>query len=188
MNKLFIDMDNCITDSKILDYINEFLHTNYELDKQTNFYLQDLTGNKKSKFFDFLKDKNLYGDYPLKDNCFDVLNNLNEIYDIYIITSYIWNYNIDISGDNLKNKYYYLREKLSFILPEKYIFTTNKNIINADIMIDDKLDNLSSAKVKILFDAWHNRNIDDDKLKEMGVVRVCNWLEVLDLLGGKNNE
>lgn len=48
----------------------------------------------------------------------------------------------------------------------------NKNIIKADIMIDDGIHNLESFEgMKILFDAPHNRN-------ENRFIRVMNWEEI----------
>lgn len=55
MKRLLIDMDNCITDPLILEYINEFKNTNYKLDEQTDFYLQNLVTRNKEQFWKFLK-------------------------------------------------------------------------------------------------------------------------------------
>lgn len=182
MKTLLVDMDNCITDPKILEYINEFLNTDYKLEDQTDFYLQNLVKDRKNEFYEFLSTKNLYENCPLKENCYKVLEKLNKKYDIYIVTSYLWKDIIDSSANNLKNKYNYLKEKLPFIKPEKYIFTTNKNIIEADIGIDDRLNNLTHLNKKILFDAWHNKNITDEELETIGAVRVYNWLDILKIL------
>ncbi len=186
MKTLLIDMDNCITDPKILEYINEFSNTNYKLEEQTDFYLQNLIKDKKNEFYDFLSTKNLYEDCPLKDDCYEVLEKLNKIYDIYIVTSYLWKDKTDSSAHNLKNKYNYLREKLPFIDPSKYIFTTNKNIIKGDISIDDKLSNLHTNK-KLLFTAWHNKQIPENELKEKGITRVNAWIDILKELEGDYN-
>lgn len=172
-----IDMDNVITDGIFLDLINEFLGSNYQLKDLKNYYLQELIKDKEEEFWVFVKDRNFYKDASLLDGCFEVLEKLNKVYDIYIVTAYLWKDTIDISGNNLKNKYYYLREQLPFISPEKYIFTTNKNMINFDIRIDDKLENIEKADIKLLFSAWHNRNLDSNELKEKNVIRVNNWYE-----------
>lgn len=186
MKILLIDMDNCITDPKILEYINEFSNTNYKLEEQTDFYLQNLIKDKKNEFYYFLSTKNLYEDCPLKEDCYEVLEKLNKIYDIYIVTSYLWKDKTDSSAHNLKNKYNYLREKLPFIDPSKYIFTTNKNIIKGDISIDDKLSNLHTNK-KLLFTAWHNKQIPENELKEKGITRVNTWNDILKELEGDYN-
>ena len=67
---------------------------------------------------------------------------------------------------------------------ENYIFITNKSLLDCDIKIDDKLDNLKNAKIKLLFDSYHNKGLSDDYLKSVGVVRVHSWLEIKDILEG----
>ena len=69
-------------------------------------------------------------------------------------------------------------EKLYFIEPRNYIFTADKSIINCDIKIDDRIDNLDGAKTKILFTAWHNKNISKDELNNKGIKRANNWKEI----------
>ena len=73
-------------------------------------------------------------------------------------------------------------EMLPFIKPEKYIFTTNKNIMNFDIRIDDKINNLDDSDTKLLFSAWHNRDIKKEELKERNVVRVDSWYDIEKIL------
>ena len=182
MKTLMIDMDNVITDSRFLDLINEFLGTNYEWNDFKTYYLQEIIGDKKEEFWNYVKDRNFYEGATLFEGCYDVLKELNDKYDLYIVTAYLWNDVIDISGDNLRNKYYYLREMLPFINPNKYIFTTNKNLLKFDIRIDDRLDNIMEADTKILFTAWHNRDLDDKFLEDNNVIRVNSWDDIEKLL------
>ena len=177
-----IDMDKVITDSRFLDLINEFLGTNYEWNDFKTYYLQEIIGDKKEEFWNYVKDRNFYEGATLFEGCYDVLRKLNDKYDLYIVTAYLWNDVIDISGDNLRNKYYYLREMLPFINPNKYIFTTNKNLLKFDIRIDDRLDNIMEADTKILFTAWHNRDLDDKFLEDNNVIRVNSWDDIEKLL------
>lgn len=177
-----VDVDNVITDSDFLDLINEFLGTSYKLTDLENYYLQELVEHKREEFWEFVKDKNFYQNSLMFDCCFSVLENLNKVYDVYIVTAYLWKDTIDISGNNLKNKYYYLKENLPFIRPEKYIFTTNKKIMNFDIRIDDKLENLEGASVKLLYSAWHNYKYDDNYLRDNNVIRVNNWKDIEKIL------
>lgn len=178
MKTLMIDVDNVITDSLFLDLINEFLGTKHKLDNLKGYYLQELVKDRKEEFWYWVKEKNFYENAPLFEGCYEVLKKLNEVYDIYIVTAYLWNDCLDISGDNLRNKYYYLREMFPFIEPNKYIFTTNKKLMKFDIRIDDKLENIEDADIKLLFTAWHNRDLDDVYLKEKGVIRVNNWKDI----------
>ena len=143
MKRLMIDMDNCITDALFMDRINEFLGTNYKLEEQTEFRLQKITGDRIDEFWQFMKDKSFYDDAPLIKGAYKALEILNKKYDLYIITAFIYpNSNPDISSNNLKFKYEYLKKKLPFISPKQYIFIENKNLIHSDIAIDDKITHL----------------------------------------------
>lgn len=108
MKKIMVDMDNVITDSVFLELINEFLGTNYKRNELKNYYLQELIKHREMEFWEWAKDKNFYKGAVLFNGCYQVLEKLNEVYDIYIVTAYLWKDCLDVSGDNLKNKYYYL--------------------------------------------------------------------------------
>ena len=74
-------------------------------------------------------------------------------------------------------------EKLPFILPEQYVFISNKELLNCEIKIDDKLSNLSgNAEKKILFTAYHNKYIDSQKLEEEGAIRANSWKDIEKIL------
>lgn len=183
MKRLMIDLDNCITNALYMERVNEFLNTNYKLENQNDFELQNLTGNRKDEFWKYMNDKSFYNDAPLIDDVYESLKVLNEKYELYIISAFICNDSSpDISGNHLKNKYNYLKKKLPFINPNQYIFMENKSLIHSDIAIDDRINNLSNADKKILFGAWHNKSIKDEDLIERGIVRVNTWKEILSML------
>ena len=106
-------------------------------------------------------------------------------FDIYIVTSYLWDGVVDLSSDHLKHKYEFLKEKFPFISPRKYIFTSNKVIMDFDIRIDDKIDNLKGAETKIMFNQWHNKKLSEQDM--VGIYRVDNWYQVYDILKEKYN-
>lgn len=183
MKTIMVDMDNVITNPLFLELINEFLGTNYELDNLTDYYLQDLITEDINKFWDFVNDRNLYEDIELFEDCYEVIEKLNKKYDVYIVTAYKWgDAHQEFIANTLRDKYLFLQDKLPFIKPEKYIFTTNKNIMNFDIRIDDRLNNLEGSDTKLLFSAWHNKNYNDEFLKDENIIRVNSWKEVEDVL------
>lgn len=184
MNKtIMVDMDNVITDGSFKKYIEEFYGINVNLDEIKEYtYVQELTKEKTKEFWEYVSDKSFYDDALLLEGCLKVLEDLNEKYEVYIVTSYLWNETIDLSGRNLSDKYYYLRKEIPFIKPEKYIFATNKNIMNFDIRIDDKIENLAGADVKLLFTAWHNKDISEEELENKNIIRVNNWKEIGEIL------
>ena len=124
----------------------------------------------------------MYENAVLLPDCYDVLKELSKHYKIYICTDYIWREIIEYAGNNLKNKYNFLYEKLDFISPNNFIFTADKTIVNCDIKIDDKINNIEGAETKLLFTAWHNKDLSDKELKEQGIIRVNNWKEIIEVL------
>ena len=184
MNKksIMIDMDEVIVVGRFSDYLVEFLgNVNFEnLHTQNR---QDLIKGREEEFKRIYKYKNLYknnnGDYiePLP-NCVDVIKKLNEVYDVYIVTTYIWKEDVIDAATNLKNKYEYLHYWFPFIDTNKFIFMTDKTKINYDIGIDDRVSNLQSCNKKLLFTEFRNKKIPDEELKNKEIIRVNNWFEV----------
>ena len=71
MKRLMVDLDNCITDGLYIERINDFLNTDYKLEEQTEFKLQNLTGSRISEFFEYMEDKSFYDDAPLIDGVYE---------------------------------------------------------------------------------------------------------------------
>ena len=87
-----------------------------------------------------------------------------------------------------------LKEKMECVLFKHFDFlswndvivTTNKQIIDADILVDDAVHNLIGGKYKgILFDAPHNRKFNE---KEHGIIRANNWKDVYKIINDFVNE
>lgn len=178
---IMVDMDEVITEGGFLYLINDFLGANYTKEDIKEYYMQDLVPDKRA-FFDYFIKHNQYDYCKLLPDVGEVLKYLQDYYDIYIGTSYIIKEILQECGINLVHKHNYLYEKLPFISPENYIFISNKALLNCDVKIDDKLSNLENAKIKLLFTAYHNKDLDDAYLKSLGVIRVNNWLEIKDIL------
>ena len=184
MKKIMVDMDDVICDGGFLSLVNQFLGTNYQKGDIKTYYIQDLIPKEKyPEWTEFFNTKNVYKFCQMLPDTYEVLEKLSKKYDIYIATAYIFRDNEGYSANNLKNEFEYLYENLPFISPDNYIFTTNKEIINCDIKIDDKLSNLAGkAETKLLFTAYHNTEIPQEELEKQGVLRVNSWKEIETLL------
>ncbi len=182
--KIMVDMDDVITIKGFERLVKEYL--GYELnwsEAGNNYYWQDLLGEHKDDFFKFFLTKNMYDYVDIRENCFEVLQKLNDKYDVYICTDYIWREVIENASLNLKNKYDYLYSEFPFLDPMKFIFVGDKSVINCDIKIDDRISNLTgSCKYKLLFTEQHNNSISDEELKNQNIIRVNNWKEIEQLL------
>lgn len=182
MKTIMIDMDDVITLGNFERELEKYLGYKPDYENYNNFYLQDLLGDKKEEFFKKFKKVNLYTEAKLNKDCYKVLKKLSKYYNIYICTDYIWRELVPYAGDNLKNKYNFLYKELDFIPPRNFIFAADKSVINCDIKIDDKVNNLYPADTKLLFTAWHNKNIPNEELVKEGIIRVNNFKEIEKLL------
>jgi len=184
MKKIMVDMDDVICDGGFLSLVNQFLKTDYRIEDIETYYIQDVIPKERyeewSKFFN---TKNVYDYCDMIKDTYEVLEKLSKKYEIYITTAYIFRDNEEYSANNLKNKFEWLYKNLPFISPNNYIFTTNKEIIDCEIKIDDKLSNLKGkAETKLLFTAHHNKEITDKELKKEGAIRANNWKDIEKIL------
>ena len=183
--KILIDVDDCLCENNFIDEINKFLGTKYKINDFTEFYMDYVIGSeeKKKEFYNQVKDKNLYENAKILPNAVSVLKKLNEVYDIYICSSCVWRGMERDSGIFFKQKFDFLSQHFPFLDPNKFIFTSTKNILTADIQIDDRIENLlGKTKVKIMFTAFHNKKIDDKELKKLRIVRANNWKQIGEML------
>ena len=175
---IMVDMDDVITENRFQDYLESFLGKKIDMTKEDVIYRQDLIRGREKEFQKQYQYHSLYEDAPLIEGCYEVLKRLHEKYEIYVVTSYIWRDDVISASDNLKNKFEYLHYWLPFIDTNNFIFMTDRTKIRYDIGIDDRLSNLENCDKKLLFTEFRNKKLTDKELKEKGVIRVNNWLDV----------
>ena len=184
MKKILVDMDDVICAHGFIGIVNDFLGTNYTEYDAKSYYINDLVPKEKmNDWIEFYKNKNVYDYMKLSEDVQEVLKKLNEKYEVYIVTAYIFRDDPSVSGNQLKNKFDYLQKNLPFINPERFVFLSDKSLITADIRIDDSMEKLNGpAQTKLLFTAYHNENINDEELKKNNIQRVNNWKEIEQIL------
>lgn len=179
---IMIDMDEVIVVGIFSEFLTEFLGE-VDFEKLNGQNRQDLIRGKEEEFKKIYKYKNLYkndrGDYieSLPD-CVNVVKELNEKYDVYIVTAYVWKENVIDAATNLKNKFEYLHYWFPFIDTNNFIFMSNKTKIKYDIGIDDRTSNLENCNKKLLFTEFRNKKLTDEELESRKIIRVNNWLDV----------
>jgi 5'(3')-deoxyribonucleotidase len=83
----------------------------------------------------------------------------------------------------IKNKYDWLEKNIPFITANQIIFMSSKNLLDADIRIDDRMSNLDgNGSIKLLYTSWHNLNITNEELASKNIIRVNNWLDIANIL------
>ena len=181
---LLVDFDDTICQSVFLKKVNDFLGTDYKI-KQFKEYLIDsiVPEDRRKEFFDSFFESDPYEKLPLIDGAKDALKKLSEKYDIYVCSSCVMLNSPKSSARLFSSKYEYLIRKLPFLDPKKFIFTSSKQLVKGDVIIDDYFGNLKGdIPQKFLFDSYHNKEKTDEELKERGVVRVKGWKEVCEIL------
>lgn len=193
---LLLDVDEVICFSGYLEAVNDFLNTNYNIDDFDCYYIDEKVIPKErfKEFNEYVSKRNLYYYTSFLPGAIETIKKLNEKYEIYICSACLNTFDLDNSGIQFKNKYDFLRKNLPFINPQKFILTSSKNMVKADIQIDDYLPNFDNdTKLKILFPSYHNKNIDDEILKEKNIIRAgydwkTGWQEISKiLLKNENN-
>ena len=112
--------------------------------------------------------KGFFADLEVMPHAQDVIRELQEHYDIYIVTAAME------FPTSFEDKYNWLQEHFPFIHWRNVIFCGDKSIIDAEYMIDDHVFNLETFRGKgLLFTASHN-------IHEQRFTRVNDWLEVRD--------
>lgn len=184
MKRIMIDIDDVVTDQTgFLHIVNEFLNSHYTIEDVKGYYIQDLVPtDRKEEFINYFITKDIYEHCHMQPDCIEVIEKLNKQYEVYICSAYVFRDHLLYSADLLKYKFKFLVENFPFLDPNRFTFQTNKTIFDCHIKIDDKMDNLGHADIKLLFDSYHNKNIPSSKLVDNGIIRVYNWKEIADIL------
>lgn len=182
--RIMIDMDDVICSGGFLYLVNQFTHQNYTTEDFTKYYMQDIIKpEKKVEWLEFFKNSNMYDQAKFIGSARETIQKLSEAYEVFIVTAYLMKDDISISGKLLKDKFAWLQENLPFIHPQNYVFTNNKDVVNCDIKIDDRPSNLTGTNVtKLLFTAYHNKNLTNEELNAENIQRVDSWEEIEKIL------
>ena len=179
MKTIMIDLDDTIVSGGYLDIINEYLHQKYTSDDIDGYYFEDLLPDGITEdYVKYFYSHDVYRYVKILEQAKEVIQKLNEKYDVCICSAYIFPQGIADSYIHLSNKYKYLVREFSFLNPKNFIFTSRKDLVVCDIKIDDRLDNLKGEGEKLLYTAYHNKNISDEELASLGIKRVNNWKEI----------
>ncbi|MEO6720227.1 MAG: 5'(3')-deoxyribonucleotidase [Ferruginibacter sp.] len=117
---------------------------------------------------EYVNSKGFFLNSPVIEDCQRVLHAMNENYKIFIVSAAME------FPNSLSEKQLWLNEFFPFITWQQMVFCGSKEIINADIMIDDHFKNLDFFEGEtILFTQPHNKFSDPGRHK-----RVSSWNEI----------
>lgn len=193
MNKekdtVVFDLDDVIVKDSFLRIMEEFTGKKIDIDTISSYYIEDDVIKDKAKlqeFHDYLHKINIYDYGTVDEDAMHLLKRLSKTHEVIIFSSFFVGKIKEESGMLLKNKFDFLHKTFPFLDPNNFIFGRNKSIVSAKYFIDDRLDNLSgNSDIKILYSAYHNKNITERELFEKGIFRISTMKELEKCIYGE---
>lgn len=177
--RIAVDMDEVIADAfkKHLRQYNELAGANLTPDMVTEKGLGALIPvEKREEFHAIPHAAGFFADIELVAGSREALLELSRDHDIFITSAAM-----EVPG-SFADKFRWLETHFPFIPPSRIVFCGDKNIINADVLIDDRSRHFKGFRgTGILFTAPHNA-------AEPADLRAHNWNDVLEILGGRQSK
>jgi 5'(3')-deoxyribonucleotidase len=174
MQRVLVDMDEVIADP--MGAMIGWYRTQYGDGIDINFemalggsWLRIFPEEHRNFITDRLLSPGFFRNLPVIENSIDVLREMNERYELYIVSAAME------FPNSLKDKLEWLLEHFPFLTWRQVILCGDKRPVQGDYMIDDHIKNLKHFNgKKYLFTSPHNLDIT-------GYDRLNNWEEVADL-------
>ncbi|MDX9725553.1 MAG: 5'(3')-deoxyribonucleotidase [Bacteroidales bacterium] len=168
--RILVDMDGVLVD------IYPVFFRLHEEETGERLTLSDIIGKLEAEAFKnqrrWVNTPGFFRNLPVMKGCREVLRRLDERYEI-IIGSLATEF-----PDCMTDKQMWIQENFPFISWKQIVFCGDKNLIKADIMIDDHFKNLDNFEgMTILFTQPHNI-----KVKKTRHTRVASWDEIEKIL------
>lgn len=170
MKRILVDMDGVLVDNYPVFFE---LHEKETGEKLT---FSDIEGKLEAEAFvnqrRWVNTPGFFRSLPVMKDSREVLSRLNNKYEI-LIGSLATEF-----PESMTDKQMWIHENFPFISWKQIVFCGDKNMIKADIMIDDHFKNLDNFDGRtILFTQPHNKLVADSRH-----TRVNSWEEIEELL------
>lgn len=170
MKSIAVDMDGVLA-----DVYSQFLKMHSE-EFGGQLTMADVEGVPEREaipeILKYVNSEGFFRNAPLMADCQKYLSEINEKYKLYIVSAAL---EFPLS---LSEKQSWLNEHFPFITWQQIVFCGSKEIIKADIMIDDHFKNLDYfTGDTLLFTQPHNKFSDPGKHR-----RVNTWQEIGEIL------
>lgn len=168
--RIIIDMDGVLANIYPTLIAREPMYNN------TNTTPEELNGIPDSiafpNLYEIVTSDHFFRNLPEMNNSQEALKYLHEKYEVLIVSAAME------FANSMNDKLAWLMEHYPFIRCEQVVFCGRKDIIEADIIIDDHPKNLSVFKGKrYIFTQPHNIKINDPDY-----IRINGWDEITQLL------
>ena len=171
--KILVDLDNTINDfsdtlDKALIKLNYTLNPDRKKTYKLSKYIISKSKSKSIKATDkVLNSKIFWKAIPVKDQAKNIVRRLCNVHDVYIVTT-LW----ESYQGCARDKYNWIMKNLPFFDLNKVIFESKKWLVDGDVIIDDKIENLEKFRgISVCFDQPYNKTVQ-------ATHRVKNWSEI----------
>lgn len=173
MKRILVDMDGVLAD------VYQRFFELHEQETGVRIMSDKIIGLKEAEAFanqiNWVTTPGFFRDLPVMKGSQSVLKRLTDNYEI-IVGSMATEF-----PESLTDKQLWLHEHFPFISWRQIIFCGDKNLVKADIMIDDHLKNLDNfCGETLMFSQPHNLNCTESQH-----LRVNSWEEIESLLLNK---
>lgn len=177
MKRIALDFDETLfpTLEKVLEVYNKRHNTNLELSQITTYSLSDsFESDVADELIELFIDQEVYSSLqPYKGAVKAVKTLVEQGHDIYIATA------TDVRNVGWKEEL--LQKHFPFIPKKNLIRIHNKALLNVDVLVEDKLDNLKSTFAdRVCFDQPWNRDKDFDYA--YSISRIHYWSEIINVI------
>jgi 5'(3')-deoxyribonucleotidase/uncharacterized protein with PQ loop repeat len=173
--RIAVDMDEVIADAfgKHLRHYNQRVGANLTPDMVAEKGLGAvIPAERREEFHAIPHAEGFFADIELIAGSREALLELSRHHDIFITSAAM-----EVPG-SFADKFQWLERHFPFIPPSRIVFCGDKNIVNADVLIDDRSRHFKGFRgTGILFTAPHN-------VAEAADLRANNWNDVLEILEG----
>lgn len=177
MLKIAIDFDETLfpTLEKVLEIYNKRHDTNLELSQITTYNLHDSFEEcVANELIELFVEKDVYSSLqPYKGAVRSVKTLVEQGHEVYVATS------TDVR--NMEWKEELLQKHFPFIPKKNLIRIHNKSLLNVDVLVEDKIDNLTQTFAdRICFNQpW---NFDEGKDFAYSIYRIHHWCEIINVI------
>ncbi|MGA8312300.1 MAG: PQ-loop domain-containing transporter [Terriglobales bacterium] len=177
--RIAVDMDEVIADSfsKHLSVYNQLVGANLTTEIVSKKGLGAvIPHDRRDQFAAIPHGEGFFNDLEVIEGSREALLELSRHHDIFIASAAM---EVPTSFDA---KYKWLQKHFTFIPTSRIVFCGDKNIVDADILVDDRSRHFADFRgTGILFTAPHNAG-------ESAELRANSWNDVLRILQGERSE
>jgi 5'-nucleotidase len=177
--RIAVDMDEVIADafSKHLSDYNQRVGANLTPEMVSKQGLSALIPAELREDYHAVPHVDgFFADLKVMEGSQEALLELSRNHDVYITSAAM-----EVPG-SFADKFQWMETHFPFIPPSRIVFCGAKEIVNADVLIDDRSRHFKGFRgTGILFTAPHNVN-------EAAPLRANNWNDVLEILGSSKPE